>query len=108
MIFKKGESLGRFHFPQDERALRLLWQRPSTGAPRKPQLEFSQAWEIYRSDVALQLETTPQGTPPASIVAMSFNRLFLGGLLSSRARLHFTGYEYCAGTQTVLTKPSLL
>jgi hypothetical protein len=27
---------------------------------------------------------------------MSFNRLFLGGLLSSRARLRFTGWEYSA------------
>ena len=45
---------------------------------------------------ALQAGDHPQGSPPATIIAMSFNQLFLGGLLSSRARLRFTGCAYCA------------
>jgi len=41
----------------------------------------------------------PQGLPPAMmIVAMSFHRLFLGGLLSSRARLRFTGWQAFCNT----------
>lgn len=38
-----------------------------------------------------------------AIVTMSFNRLFLGGLLSSRARLRFTGFGYSA-TQFLVCK----
>jgi len=41
----------------------------------------------------------PQGLPPAMmIVAMSFHRLFLGGLLSSRSRLRFTGWQAFCNT----------
>ena len=36
------------------------------------------------------------GRLPPIIVTMSFNRLFLGGLLSSRARLRFAGFRYSA------------
>ena len=39
-----------------------------------------------------------QGLPPSMIVAMSFHRLFLGGLLSSRARLRFTGWPALCNT----------
>ena len=41
-------------------------------------------------------EGKPQGLPLPVIVAMSFHRLFLGGLLSSRARLRFTGGQHFA------------
>jgi hypothetical protein len=77
-------------------ALPALSQRPGMSVPRAPQLEFSEAWEIYRSDVALVAGDDLPASPPAIIVTMSFNRLFLGGLLSSRARLRFTGWEYSA------------
>ena len=55
-----------------------------------PGMSFLRHGEIYRSDVASG-GGKPQGLPPPMIVAMSFPRLFLGGLLSSRARLCFTG-----------------
>jgi hypothetical protein len=35
-------------------------------------------------------------TTPRPIGAMSFNRVFLGGLLSSRARLRFPGHPHAA------------
>jgi hypothetical protein len=56
-IFKKGESLGRLHFQQTTRRCGLSTERPGSGVSGHPQFEFFQAWEIYCSDVALELET---------------------------------------------------
>lgn len=47
-----------------------------------------------------------QGSLPPIIVAMSFNRLFLGGLLSSRARLRFTGCHSFCNNLPQLAKPA--
>jgi hypothetical protein len=55
--------------------------------------EFSEASAIYRPVRAADAAGTSQTRPCPRLltVSMSRNRLFLGGLLSSRARLRFTG-----------------
>lgn len=50
--------------------------------------------EIFRSDVWGCGGNSLDGLLPPIIVAMSFNRLFLGRLLSSRACLRFTGCRH--------------
>ena len=62
--------------------------------PGSNRLEFSEAW---KSIAPMHLRwKQPHGQLPPIIVTMSFNRLFLGRLLSSRARLRFTGFGYSA------------
>jgi hypothetical protein len=57
--------------------------------------EFSEAWAIYRPVRACRRsgDKEPLDSVPVCqlTVSMSRNRLFLGRLLSSRARLRFTG-----------------
>jgi hypothetical protein len=59
-------------------------------------LGFSRDWEIYRDEAR-------KGGPGqrrkagmrmhTGLIAVSFHRLFLGGLLPSRARFRFAGYR---------------
>jgi hypothetical protein len=62
--------------------------------PGSNRLEFSEAWKSI-APMPLRWKQ-PHGQLPPIIVTMSFNRLFLGRLLSSRARLRFTGFGYSA------------
>jgi hypothetical protein len=67
-----------------------------TGRQRRA-VSFFRHGKSFAPMVALGGSDQPE-SPPGIIVTMSFNRLFLGGLLSSRARFRFTGCELLCRT----------
>src|SRR5262252_155810 len=79
-------------------SLRHNWRRKAWKPLRGNFLrEFSEAWEIYRSDVGLEKTPGQKLSPPRRPSAsMSCGWLFLGGLVSTRARLRFTNRGQCA------------
>ena len=59
----------------------------------KPRIGFSRDWEIYRDEEqSMSDERRPALLKHAGLIAVSFRRLFLGGLLPSRARFRFAGW----------------
>jgi hypothetical protein len=70
-----------------------------TAMPASRPLGFSRDWEIYHDEAR---KGDPLGERRKAgmrmhtgLIAVSFHRLFLGGLLPSRARFRFAGY--CLG-----------
>ena len=60
----------------------------------KPRTGFSRDWEIYRDEQggpALGERRKAGMRMHTGLIAVSFHRLFLGGLLPSRARFRFAG-----------------
>ena len=66
-----------------------------TRVPLALNLAFSEAWEVYRSDVVFDLRRGEIAFPPSlHIVSMSLTGISLGGVLASKNRLRFTRHGY--------------
>jgi hypothetical protein len=85
----------RCRLPGHGRRLPATWSKDKVTSAHRLEAIGAEAWAQGRESIA-----------PLLIVRDESHRLFLGGLLSSRARLRFTGYRPSSRRNNALNRQS--